>query len=87
MAPLNGGPERLMTRLDRAASAREQAKPVGQAIEDLFRREDSRPDRGKLDRQRQAVEPTAQAGNRSLVDGGQLVPARCCRRSGRSLPS
>ena len=48
------------------------AEPVGQAIEDLLRREDPRPDRRELDRERQAVEPAAQVHDRRPVGGGQL---------------
>ena len=62
VAPLNGRPERLVARQGGAAPAGEQAEPVGQAIEDLLGGQYSRPDRGELDRQRQAVEATAQAG-------------------------
>ena len=59
MAPFNGGAQRLMARQGRAAPSRQQAEPVGQAIEDLLHGEDARPDRGELDRQRQPVVPLA----------------------------
>ena len=69
-----------MTRQGRAASSREQAEPVGQAIEDLLHGQDPGPDRRELDRERQAVEPAAQVHDRRPVGGGQLEPARCRRR-------
>ena len=76
VAPLDRGPERLVARQGGAAAAGEQAEPVVQAVEDLFRREDPGPDRGELDGQRQAVEPADQAGHCRLVSGGQLERAR-----------
>ena len=68
-----------MPRQGSAASAGKQAEPVGQAIKDLLGGQDTRPDRGELDRQRQAVEPAAQIYDRRLVGDGQLERARCRR--------
>ena len=65
-----------MARQGGAAAASEQGEPVGQAVEDLLRREDPGPDRGELDGQRQAVEPADQVGHCRLVGGGQLERAR-----------
>ncbi len=59
-----------------AAAPGEQGEPVGQAVEDLLRREDPGPDRGELDGQWQAVEPTDQVGHCRPVGGGQLERAR-----------
>ena len=63
-APVDGHAERLMTWERGAASSGEQREPVAQAVEDLLDAQDARPDRGKLDRQRQAVEPPAHARRR-----------------------
>ena len=65
-----------MARQRGAAAAGEQGEPIGQAVEDLLRREDTGPDRGELDGQRQAVEPADQVGHCRLVGGGQLERAR-----------
>jgi hypothetical protein len=59
-----------------AAAAGEQGEPIGQAVEDLLRREDTGPDRGELDGQRQAVEPADQVCHCRPVGGGQLERAR-----------
>jgi hypothetical protein len=80
VAPVNGGAERLVTRQGAAAPAGEQGKPVGQPGEDLLCREDSRPDCGEFDRQREAVEPTAQLGDRRPVGSGQVEVTGCRRR-------
>ena len=69
-----------MARQRGAAPAGQQAEPVGQPVEDLLHGEDPGPDRGQLDRQRQAVEPAAQVDDRRLVGGGQLERARGRRR-------
>ena len=79
MAPLDGGPQRLVARQGRATSSREQAEPVRQAIVDLLHGQDPRPDRRELDREGQTVEPPADVHDRRPVGGGQLEPARCRR--------
>ena len=65
-----------MTRQGGAASARQQAEPVRQAIEDLLHGQDSCSDRSQLDGQRQAVKPAANSRHRGLVRRRQLEGAR-----------
>ena len=57
-----------MTRERSAAPSGEQREPVAQAVEDLLNAQDAGPDRGKLDRQRQAVEPPAEAATAAAFD-------------------
>jgi hypothetical protein len=70
-----------MTRECGAASAGEQRKSVGQAIEDLPHAEDSGSDRGELNGQRQTIEPAAQRDDRCLVRASELERARCRSRA------
>src|SRR5207249_4425055 len=51
VGPLNRRPERLLTRLS-ASAAFQQVQALGQALEDLGRREHARASGGQLDRQR-----------------------------------
>ncbi|GAA1688101.1 hypothetical protein GCM10009733_100900 [Nonomuraea maheshkhaliensis] len=62
-----------------AAAPGEQPEPVVEAFEDLLGGQHPRPDRGQLDRQRQAVEAAAQVGHGGLVGRGQLERAGACR--------
>ena len=65
-----------------AASAHQEAEPVAQAVEDLLHRKRSSPNCRKLDRQRQAIQPPADVGDRRPIRRGQL---ECPRRCGRPL--
>ena len=76
VTPVDGRSERLLTRQRRATSSGQQREPVGQPIEDLLGGEDSGSNRGKLDRQRQAVETAAQLDDGRLIRAGQLERPR-----------
>ena len=64
-----------MARQRGAAGAGQQAEAVAQPLENLLHGQDPRPDRGQLDRQRQAIEPAAQVGDSPPVGLGQLEGA------------
>ncbi len=67
VAPVDRGPQRLVAGDGRPTATGQEAEPVVQAGRDLLDRQ--RPDTGrrKLDRQRDAVEPAAELGDRSGV--------------------
>lgn len=70
-----------------ADAAGEQGEPIGHAVEDLLRHEDTGPDRGELDGQRQAVEPADQVGHSRLVaitrrPGAALIRSATSRLAG-----
>jgi hypothetical protein len=80
VTPLDRRAQRLVAGQRSPAAPGEEAEPVAEAIVNLLGAQGPRPDRGQFDRQGQPVKPTAQAGNRRLVGGGQLEAARCRRR-------
>ena len=63
MAPLDRRAQRLLAGIGVSASL-EQVEPLGEALEDLGRREDARSRGGQLDSERQLVEAPAELGNR-----------------------
>ena len=58
-APLDGGLQCLVPGRTVPLPAREQLEAVLQPVKDLLSREHTQPDRGQLDRQRNAVQATA----------------------------
>ena len=71
-APVDDRAERLMPRHRGAASAGQQPEPVIEAGRDLLRGHGAQPGRGELDRERHAVESTADPGYGGRVDFGDL---------------
>jgi hypothetical protein len=62
--PRNRRAERLLARVGVAASPKE-VQPLGEAVEDLLRREDLRPGSRELERERHAVETAAELRDRA----------------------
>ena len=58
-----------MTRERSAASTGEQREPIAQSMHDLLHTQNTGPDRGKLDRERHAIEPPAHGDDRGPVRG------------------
>jgi hypothetical protein len=77
VTPVDRRSKRLLPRQRGAPSSGQECEPVGQPIEDLFGREDSGPNGGQLDRERQTVEAAAQLDDGCLVRAGQLEGSRC----------
>jgi hypothetical protein len=79
VAPADRRVQRLLPGRHRGLATGEQAEPVLEALQDLFRREDAQPHRRELDRQRDPVEPTTQIEHRGPV----ALHDREVRRHGR----
>ncbi len=82
VAPLERRRERLLPRRRRAVARAEQAEAVVEPLGDRRRAERSQPARGELERERQAVEPEADAGDVRRV---LLVEHESGRRRRRPL--
>ena len=68
MAPVDDGPQRLLTGIDRARAGREDGEPVVEPLQQLGHVH--RPDacRGQFDRQRERVDPRADLGDDRWVE-------------------
>jgi hypothetical protein len=99
VAPGDRRPQRLLARIG-VPAAPEQIEPLGDALEDLRRRERFRPGSSELDRERQVVETSAElaaASSARRVFPDPPGPVRVSRRtlweisltsfSSRSLPT
>ena len=64
VGPIDGGAQGLLARQGGAAAAREQAETIAQPLRDLLDGQRAHARRGKLERQRDAVEPMADPGDR-----------------------
>ena len=71
VAPVEGGPERLLARQGGAAAADEESEAVVQPIDDGRDGQDRDARRRELDRERQPVEVMAESGDCRRVLGGQ----------------
>src|SRR5262249_27862413 len=67
IAPIDGCAQSLVPRQSGSAAASQQSESIVQAKRDFFSRNGLHSSRGKLDRQRNAVEPSA-----NLCDGGRI---------------
>jgi hypothetical protein len=66
VAPVERRPQRLLTRVGGAATARQQGQTIVEAFLDLGGRQHADARRGELDRQRHAVESVAHPADRML---------------------
>ncbi|TQM66661.1 hypothetical protein FHX41_0242 [Actinomadura hallensis] len=73
-APLDDGPQRPVPGQGGAVPVAQQAEAVAEAGGELVRRHRAHPGRGELDRQRQAVQPPADAPDRLGVVAGEPGP-------------
>ncbi len=78
MAPGDRGAQRLLACRQVPRAACQQAQGAAQPLEDNLRREQFAACRGKLDRQRQAIQPHANLGHgrRVGVRNGEIRPHR-----------
>ena len=67
VAPVERRAERLLPGQRRSPARRQEFEPVVQKCSDVRRTEHHRARRGKLDRERNAVQPPANGGNRAEV--------------------
>jgi hypothetical protein len=76
VAPFDGGPHRPVVRRRESSAPAQRPEPGLQTREDLCRGHHADPGGGQLDRQRQAIEPRAQLGDRRvrLLAGHELRP-------------
>src|SRR5262249_43038434 len=76
IAPVQYGPQCLLPGRSVARAARQQLEPMLQPVEDLRRAQHVRARRRQLDRERQAIEPTAELADR-LVGHERRPKAPC----------
>ena len=86
IAPVHGGPQRLLPQRRGPVARVQQLEPVPQPVGDLLHRQRPHPGRGQLDAQRDAVQRPAQPGHRRRVVAGQREPGPGPRGPGREQP-
>ena len=86
VAPVHGGPQRLLPQRRGPVPGVEQLEPVAQPVRDLLHRQRPHPGRRQLDAQRDPVQGAAQPGHRRRVALGQREPRPGARGPGREQP-
>ena len=86
IAPVHGGPQRLLAQRRGPVARVEQLEPVAQPALDLLHRQRPHPGRGQLDAQRDAVQRPAQPRHRRGVVAGQRETWPGPRGPGREQP-
>ena len=81
VAPAQRGPERLLAVQRRPAPGRQDGEAIAQSLGDLSRRERPHAGGGELQRERHAVQPQADLGNRAGVGIAQLKARRDVARA------